>query len=672
MKKFTLLAAAALMAGSAFAQAPEEINGLKLSSGKDTTQFHFYRITNMRAQRLDYTNGTLRNQAGDSINRDGGGYYMSETLEDGTPTPQISDSPYMGLSNLDANWWLSFANDPEIKDPNTEFWYFTWGGKQAPKTVYIKNAVINGSVSDEAHFAKDLAGYSRKNMDFNTKSGNRYYVLPVRPAFEAVSTDDENWVDSILKNISEEQFNQAFALCLNDTLVHDGGDCLDMNNYINVASWPIMKAENGEDSVDADGNKVHYRYGFAGVDRTWSPIRKTANKNHWENNGSMFFVEEATAEEAMEAIEAYKKVIAEGFQKGAVQSGKAQFANATNLIKGWLNVPAIWGDEVKGQLQSIMDYCETWEGDGVDASKVSDPDTRDAFIAEVKKIADGKLAEAAKLVGTGCIVRFKNQTAIRDLSTFLSGAGDPDLMMDHAYLAAGGNITYRVNGAIEEVSDLDDLVGFGVVPSLDATPETEWELQYVPGTYSFRLYNASTKSWIRKRHDMYQYLQGEDYLPDNYSEISWATTPNVEDAAPFFFTACPDPEGQDVPTDEELENIGYAGLDQEITNKVRLTSSYTNTVVSNDGKPTTTSYTYNIHRGSSASNYKFIDWTYTRNNWYADSNAFLVEGKQRGSINEVGVDNNVKATGIYDLQGRRVNKATKGVYIINGVKTFVR
>lgn len=217
MKKFTLLAVVAMMAGSAFAQ--EELNGIKLSEGKDFANYHYYRIRNMRAMRLDYTNGVLKNIDGDSVNTDGGGFYMSETLPDGvTPTPKIADRPYMGLSTLAGNWWLSFANDDEIKDPNTEFWYFTTD-KKFPGQLKIQNAVIKGSVSTVAKQAKDFAGYYRSNMDFNSRN-NYYYVLPVDEAFAVMDTKDEtvSWTDSILRHLTPEDFAMAFAFSLKDTI----------------------------------------------------------------------------------------------------------------------------------------------------------------------------------------------------------------------------------------------------------------------------------------------------------------------------------------------------------------------------------------------------------------------------------------------------------------------
>lgn len=676
MKKITLFAAVAMMAGTSFAQnGPEELNGLKISYGSDTAQFHFYRMRNMRAMRMDYTNGTIRNHEGDSINKDGGGFFMSPTLVDGvTPTPQISDRPYMGLSQLDGNWWLSFSNQEEIKHPDTEYWWFEWGGKSADKTVKIHNAVIDGAVSDTAHKAKDLAGYNRSNMDFNLKTrGNRYYVLPVRPAFDKMYEETGvNWTDSILKRgLTEAELNMAFALCLEDTITADAGDCLDMNNYINIKQYPAILDENKDTVRDENGYVEHYRYGFAGVDRTWTPITTTSNNNHWENNGTLFFVEEASAEEAMAAIDRYKKVIAEGYRQGADEGGKSQFQSAVQTIKGWLNVPAAWADQTR--LREILASCESWAGEGLDLESVKDADTREKYIEAAKNLADKKLAEAASLVGNGCKVRFKNMLALRDLDTYNQQTANPDLQLGCAYLCVGGNITYRDGGTVEEIYDDDALIGMGIRPLLEPDDEdSTWELQWIPGKPQFRLYNEASGTYIRKYHDMFEYCGGEEYIPSSASEFSWATTHDVEDAAPFQLIGCANPDEQTPLTPEQEEALGYAEMNTDVENKVRLTSNYTETAVSDAGVPTTTEYTFNIHRGSVGSDYKFINWGYTVDNWFADSNAFEVEQVEVGSIDEIGADSKVKAHGIYDLQGRRVAKAGKGIYIIDGKKTFVR
>lgn len=693
MKKFTLLAVAAMFAGTVFAQT--ELNGIKLSEGKDFANYHYYRIRNMRAMRLDYTNGVLKNMAGDSVNRDGGGFYMSETLPDGeTPTPKISQRPYMGLSNMAGNWWLSFANDNEIKDPNTEFWYFTTD-KKFPGQLKIQNAVITGSVSTNAKHATDLAGYSRSNMDFNTKN-NFYFVLPVKPAFEAMNTETESWTDSILQHLTAEDFAMAFAFSLKDTISNDNdhrNQCLDMNNYINVKKREVEIDENGDTVLNAQGNPVYYRYGFAGVDRTWSPVTVTSNKNHWENNGSIFFVEPATTADALAAKDAYEKVIADGFRNGAKDAAKELFAGTINTIIGWRNLTNIFSDAAMTKLKSIQNWCEKWDGEGVDLDAVHDPDSRDAYIEAVEKLAYDKLNEAANLVGTGCIVRFQNQLALRDLNTFINEADETpeEFQLGNAYLAAGGDPTYRQNGTVWHMNEDETFVDFhgtGVEPRLEADLENEegecdWELVPIEHEYagqkviSFLLYNQANDCYIRKYHDIYDYVNGEDELfmasPNDISEISWMTTTNKDDAAPFTFIACPNEEGQAMPDETQLELMMAAGLDTDIENKTRLQSRYTQYIMNpNTGKYEPTDFVFNIHRGTLGSEYKFINWGNTTNNWFADTNAFLIESVEMGGINEVAAEKVVKSTGIYDLQGRRVNKADKGVYIVNGVKTFVR
>ncbi len=684
MKKFTLLAVAAMLAGSAFAQT--EINGIKISEGKDTTQFHFYRVRNMRAMRLDYTNGVLKNMKGDSVNTDKGGFYMSETLPDGvTPTPKISDHDYMGLSQLGGNWWLSFANDDDIKSPQTEFWYFTTD-KNHPGAVKINNAVINGTVSTTAKQVQDLAGYHRSNMDFNTGKQNWYYVLPVKPAFAIMDQKDENvnWTDSILKHLTQEQFDMAFAFSLKDT-ISDQNDyrnqCLDMNNYINVKVREPQIDENGDTVLNAQGNPVYYRYGFAGVDRTWSPVTTTSNKNHWENNGSIFFVEPASTDDAIKAQAEYKEIIAQGFRDGATENAKYCFANTVNTIAGWRNLPALFNESAMEKLKTIQNWCERWDGEGVDLDAVCDPDTRDAYVAAVQKMADAKLHEAAALVGNGCVVRFQNQLALRDLNKFVYEGEDlpEEYQLGNAYLAAGGNPSYKFGGSVCYMNDEDDfadVAGTGVEPRLEADDECEWELIPVPNSIYFLLYNPANECYIRRYHDLYDHAGGEDTfgLDENVvSEISWMTTTEVDEAAPFTFIACPNEEGQVQPDDDQLDLMFAAGLNTDIENKVRLQSHYTHYIQNpQNGKFEPTDFTHNIHRGSLGSEYRFINWNHTVNNWFADTNAFLIESVEMGSINEVAAEKAVKATGIYDLQGRRVSKAGKGVYIINGVKTVVR
>ncbi len=702
MKKFTLLAMLAVCAGTMYAQGT--VNGLKLSDEKKGT-YYYYRVRNMRAMRLDYTNGTLKNMKGDSVNTDRGGYYQSAFQADGvTPTPKISEHPYMGLSNLGGNWWLSFANDEgfdfepfqsvnangiktgikEIKSADTEYWYFVSGGRAYPGSVLIKNAVIDGSVATTHKTVKDAVGYSRSNMDFNSVTTNRYYVLPVKPAFEATQ-DTVHWCEAILEHLTLEDFDAAFAFSLKDTISNQNGfkdQCLDMNNYINVKIYAPQFDENGDTVRNDNGNVVYNRYGFAGVDRTWSPVTVTSNKNHWENNGSIFFVNEADAAEAEAAKERYQKVIEDGFKDGAMENAKLLFRNNISTIEGWLKVPAIWNEDVHGQLRAIQQFCQNWNGEGADLSAVKDPDSRDAYIATVEKIVNQKLAEAASLVGEGCKVKFQNQLAIRDLNKYVNELEtvDPERQLGNAYLCAGGSIYYRQGSSpvyCDEDPTFEEYYGMGVVPQLEENYIEEdaiWELIPVKGTANLYLHNSLNDCYIRKCHDMYTFLGGDEYLGDakNISEYGWATTDNIEDACPFTFQACPNEEGQTMPNEDQLELIGGAGLDLDVTNKIRLHAEYDYYTFN----PGTQKYDVqhveaNMHRGSAGSDYNFVNWGPTNNNWFADSNAFLVESVELGGISEVAASK-VKANGIYDLQGRRVNKAGKGIFIVDGVKIYNR
>ncbi|MBP3535735.1 MAG: hypothetical protein J6J53_06945, partial [Muribaculaceae bacterium] len=63
---------------------------------------------------------------------------------------------------------------------------------------------------------------------------------------------------------------------------------------------------------------------------------------------------------------------------------------------------------------------------------------------------------------------------------------------------------------------------------------------------------------------------------------------------------------------------------------------------------------------------------FTVNSKLAPAMSTAVKVEDTTSIKEIGTAEKTGATVIYDLQGRRVSKASKGVYIINGVKTLVK
>lgn len=667
MKKFTLLAGLALLAGSGVVSAQKtEIQGLKMSTD---TEKHYYQITNMRAQRLSYITGSIYGGDGyeeaDIIGEDGAVVPLSAELPNGDPTPEIFTKPYMGLSTLAGNWWLSFSAQDNIKDPNTTYWYFTEGGRG--ESVYIHNAVMDGTVARSASRAQDAMGYSRSNMGFDLDGENRYYVLKSKDAIE-----EEGWLDELLDYLTEEELDDSYAFCVGSSFTASSTNCLDMNNYINYTELVQQIDENGDTVFDEDGDPVMLKYGFAGMDRTWSPTHTNGdggNQNHLMNNGSLFFVTEASNADAEAAIEAYKDVIAKGFRDGATADAKTNFNSAIETLKGWLNVPALWEDQVA--LQGIIDYCANWNGEGLDVSAVHNLETRLAYAEAAKELAQAKVAEAAALIGSNPIITLQNQLALRDVESAEDEATAEEYQLGNAYITAGGYGYYRQSGAMMESMN-DEYTA--IQPMLEATPEAEWELQNIAGTTSFLLYNPATETYIRRYENMYELAAGEEEIGEA-DEFVWATTKDASLAAPFQLIGCPDPANQAaISEDEEIMIEDYA-INTEITDNVRLTSVFTTDNVETDADGnevvTTTTTTTNIHRGSLGSGYMFVNWTATKNWWFADSNAFHVAVVKKGAINEINADLN-KANTVYDLQGRRVAKAGKGLYIINGVKTLVR
>ncbi len=679
MKKFTLLAGIALLAGNS-AFAVEEINGIKITNDTDTI---YYRISNMRAQRLSYITGDIIGEDGpeDIVGADNAvvsqGLNLPQYLPDGEPTPEIYDFPYMGLSNLAGNWWVGFSAQEGVINPHTTYWYFT-AGKQAG-SVYIHNAVMDGTIRRVAQRVEGVNGVSRPTMGFDLNE-NRYYVIPAMEGpsrngeLTGMGINDQDWADDL--TLSPEQKASAFALSVNATYTANDSYCLDMNNYITFTMKADAVDEYGDPIVNEEtGENEQAYYGFAGVDRTWSPIRTTGvdggNINHYANNGTLFFVTEQPKEDADNAKKAYADVIAKGFRDGAIQAAQKTFTSAISTMEGWANVPALWSNE--NALRSIIDYCANWNGDGLNLEAVHNLETSLAYQESAQKLADKKLAEAAALIGSGAIITLQNQLAFRDLEDWynMDEAGREKYQLGNAYITAGGEGSVVYDGSVISTGYT------AIVPTLEATEKSQWTLIPVPGTATFLLYNEATKTYIRQYKNMFEFADGENEYGEENScvDFSWATTENKEEAAPFSLIGCPDPEAQTAPTpDEEVvlaDNEQIANTD--ITNNVRLESQYTVvTPGENEGdEPTETTYTTHIFRTTASSGYNFADYGSLRNWWYADPTAYKVSLVKEGGISEITAEN-IKNNAVYDLQGRRVAKAGKGLFIINGVKTIVR
>ncbi len=696
MKKFTLLMGLALVAGVGSAVAQDVIQGIKITPDDAAPEDrYYYSISNMRIQRMNYTTGDVAYYEEDgTLNWEDP--YMTDNMqvplpwflpngypqdwEDGmgkedlvdfegeyTLTPQPYEMPYMGLALVEGNFWLAFSAQPEVMDPSTTYWYFTQGS--GSQNVRIHNAVIDGTV-------KRTSGsvLGRSATGFDTKENN-YYVLNVKEAMEE---------EGFEMGLDEEQMDAAFALStVNITSNNFESSCLDVNNYISYNYFANRKNADGSDYLqiveeeDEFGDiievekPVELKYGFASVTRCWSPLRTNgSNDNHLYNNGSLFFVNEQPTGDALAAIEAYKEVVIAAYKEAAINGAKAAYADVATQMAGWVNVPALWKDQTT--LAALIAECENY--DGGSAESVVDLATQEAYIAKAQAAAQKKLAQAAGLVGTGAVVTFQNMLALRDVVDAEELA--EDYQLGNAYIAADQPGMCNDSGMMEV-----DYTGIGAL--LEANDYCQWELIPVSGTTDFYLYNAASETYIRKYTGMFELaggILGEDGEATDESPITaaannftWATTSDIAEAAPFTFVGCANPEDQTPLSDDDQMLVEDYEISTDVTNNVYLRSTFTETSVdAATGETVENTVTANIHRGSGAHDYQFVNYGFENNRWYANSNIFNINVLVEGGIDEIEATETAKSTGIYDLQGRKVAKAGKGLYIINGVKTIVR
>ncbi len=670
MKKFTLLAGLALVAGSAYA---EQVNGLEISN-PETNDMHYYRISNMRVQRLSYITQQVYDAYGytedNVIGTDDATITLPEYLPgkceaDGEEfkTPEIftGDYKYMGLSKYDNQWWLAFSSIDEIVNPNTRFWYFTKG--KTDGTVLIHNAVQEGSVKRNPNPVTTVVGTTYRNMAFDTKD-NQYFVLPVREMLEEQEYE---------MALSDEQLDMAFALSTSRNVDLNSSTALDCSNYVTRTMKSPQLDEVGDTLLDEEsGDTLYNYYGFVGADRTWSPIRQNGvNQNHEINNGSLWFVEPADAAEAQAAIDAYRQVIIDSYRETAKSEATKIYSAVADELQAYTNLPALIKDQ-----QALQTIIARYANPTLDVSHIQSLADVDNYVEQATADVEKARVEVAGLIGSGAIVRFKQMLAIRDYPAKDEAEIDgdleklEDLALGDAWIAAGQDGWFN-NGGERAVT------GYPAIgPVVESTPgydieKTKWELIPVWNTNTFKLYNEATKSYIMAFNaDTLKAMataawEADPELAGTMAEepnlFTWATTENADDAAAFELQACPDVEAQAALNEEEEGYVLDYSIPTDVTNNVRL--------VSVDPK---TGATTNLHRATSGSDYKFENYIPTADRWYAESNIFNIEVLQAGGIDEIATPDAPKAQGIYDLQGRRVSKAGKGLYIINGVKTIVR
>lgn len=679
MKKFTLLALAAIAAGTQMGYA-EDINGITVSTAENPV---YYTITNMRAARMSYvkTDGG-EYAAGDIIDADGevighdnaGGstFWLPEYLPNESETPQIWDFPYMGLAQVDNKFWTAFSAMPEVMDQRTIYWWFEKAGKDG---MYIHNAVVGGALKNKA---ETVAG--RPSMSFSETAKQAYYVVRLtEEQLESVGFEDE------------EFSTNAFALSKVKKIAEDDGtvvnssSCLDMNNYVTY-NYQVESGETEEVEVtDEDGNVTYeerpimLKYGFVGVNLCWNPLNPGSNENVRINNGSLFKVEEVEdVETVKQAIEEYKQIVIDAYRAQVSTILENEKENLLARIETLKNLPAIYSDEAK--LEAIIASVNNIT---VDPSAVTTQEDVDVLEAQIQQDMEAQYLRAMALAGDGTVITLKQMLALRDWSALADEDEVEEYQLGNAYLSStgAGMVKDKAAGSMTEV-------GYNAVTCIlekDAT--CEWTMEWVPGQ-GYRLKNGG--KYIRQYGnwsgyeeliadaigvDLEELEEGEtilDFVDPN--QMSWALTEDPNLAAVFTFWANATAIQNATLSETETENYElYAeelGYDPDDTETLFNTTNIAHLTAPNPEGETTT-----LVRDTGAQDYIVACWNGAGNRYFANANCWKIEQVKAGEeipdgIEEIAVS--PKAAGIYDLQGRKVAKAGKGLYIINGVKTLVK
>ena len=266
--------------------------------------------------------------------------------------------------------------------------------------------------------------------------------------------------------------------------------------------------------------------------------------------------------------------------------------------------------------------------------------------------------------------------AIRDWAAIEDGELED---VGNAYLSSSGFGEVRYDGSMEEV-------GYDALTCLLKKDSTcEWTMEWVDGQ-GYRLKNGELYirqfgNWTGMEQEFADALEvdledleeGETIfdLIANKNQMSWALTEDPELAAIFTFTACATAEqvvtlGE---AEQEIVDTYYEEAGYEEPEDVFVTTDICH-LESTDPEGNTTW----LCRDTAAQNYIVCSWN-DGNRYFASPNCWKIEIAQAGEEIPDGIEEinaGSKAAGIYDLQGRKVAKAGKGLYIINGVKTLVK
>lgn len=703
MKKFTLLALSALLAAPmGFAQEAEGDlpGGLKTSTAENPI---YYKIANMRSLRLSYIDGQIYDAEGEPIEgRTNGSYHLPYWCPGennvAVETPEVWTMPYMGLAKYNEKFWCAFSAQPEVMAPETIYWWFEKGSKK--NSVYIHNAVITDGVLNSKPDGK-----FNNLINFTSTTKPVYYVVPL--------TEDE--IESIGLEEDPVFGTNAYTLASTATISSDrnaenGKTSLNVQNFTSLyfgganyrPEFPLMNEDDeyteateaqlevldgdDQDAIDSFKNNYMYiedediwvkkaTYGFVPVQRNWSPIiTNDGPQNETYNNGSLFTVEEEIdTEKVNAAIASYQKVIIDSYKAGAVSTIEGLKQNIANKIAPLANVPALYSQEA---LDGIIARVNAYTANTDAITSLADAEV----VEETATAALQSLyTDALALAGNNTVITIKNMLGLRDWTTAVE---DEEAAEDHQL--GNAYLTVAEDGACIKTNDEVELPYSALACTL-GSENINWTMEFVSGE-GYRLKNGD--KYIRAYGDFESLLTPDQWCdlleldPDDIDveagdsyingcrAFTWATTTNAEDAAVFSLTPCANPANQTAPNEtlqavleEYYQDLGYETEEDatSITNNVRL------------GAPDFNGNTAWLFRDNQNSNYRVINYTPEGNRWYAESGCWNIHcvtaGDKIDGISEIAA---TKAAGIYDLQGRKVAKATKGIFIINGVKTVVK
>lgn len=688
MKKFTLLAIAALAAGTQMGNA-EEINGITVSTADNPV---YYKISNMRAARMSYVNsedgditaGDIIDAEGEVIGHDNAGgstLWLPAYLPDGDVTPQIWDFPYMGLAFVENKFWTAFSNMKDCMNPQTIYWWFEPSDKKTEKgAVYIHNAVIGGALMNKA---ENVNG--RPSMSFSEKYKQAYYILNL--------TEDQ--MDNI--GFDDEEFStDAFALSKAKEIADDDGNvinpnsCLDMNNYVTYNYEVDSPTETEEvQERDEDGNlvfdedgepvmveqPVKLKYGFVGVNLTWNPLNPGSNDNVRINNGSLFKVEKVeNKQDVIDAIEAYKEIVLKSY-RDQVEDHLENAKENTIARLGYLsNLPALYGEDKASKLEAIIADINNMT---IDRKLINEIEDVDVYTDQIDDQMDAQYLRAIALAGDGTVITLQQMLAIRDWEDFEDGE---DYNVGNAYLSADGDGQVKYNGSLE-------MVGYPAVDCLlEANDLCYWTMEWAGNGYRLKNgenYIRQHGNWEDLEESMIDELgfEAEDDEDNFWSHVdtnvmTWGLTTDPNLAAIFTLTANSTAiqnitfnEATQETVDTYGEELGYNINDEDAENYLKNTTNIAHLESTDlDGN---TTY---LCRDNGAWGYIVDSWP-AGGQYFAAANCWKIAVVTPGEEIPDGIEEinaTAKVAGIYDLQGRKVAKAGKGLYIINGKKTLVK